>query len=60
MNWRAKVNRRLLVVEGGGERMRVEYPEIGLSVVHARIDAVPDNAIVPDWLKLALSQSSSA
>jgi folate-binding protein YgfZ len=60
MNWRAKVNRRLLVVAGGGERTRIEYPEIGLSVVHARVDAVPDNAIVPDWLKPALAQPSSA
>ena len=51
MNWRQKVNRRLLVVEGdGGERTRVSYPELGLSVVHARADAIPDNAIVPAWL----------
>ena len=61
MNWRQKVNRRLFVTEGGGgERSRVEYPELGLSVVHARVDAVPDNAIVPDWLKPALAQSSTA
>ena len=53
MNWRSKVNRRLFVVEGGGDpaRTRVEYPELGLSVVHARLDAIPDNAIVPDWLQ---------
>src|SRR3954452_12464110 len=45
MNWRQKVNRRLFVVRGGGgERSRIEYPELGLSVVHARVDAVPDNA----------------
>jgi len=56
MNWRSKVNRRLLVVEGGGgDRERVEYVDIGLSVVHARMDAVPDNAIIPDWLKAALA-----
>lgn len=54
MNWRAKVNRRLVVLEGEGERTRVAYPEIGLSVAHARADAIPDNAIVPDWLKAAL------
>jgi folate-binding protein YgfZ len=61
MNWRQKVNRRLFVVEGGGgDRTRVEYPAVGLSVVHARVDAVPDNAIVPDWLKPALAQPSSA
>jgi folate-binding protein YgfZ len=61
MNWRQKVNRRLFVVMGGGgERARIEYPEAGLSVVHARVDAIPDNAIVPDWLKVALAQPSTA
>jgi len=56
MNWRSKVNRRLLVVEGGGgDRSRVEYPDLDLSVVHARVDAIPDNAIIPDWLKPALA-----
>ena len=60
MNWRQKVNRRLFVVMGGGERTRVEYPDIGLSVVHARVDAVPANAIVPDWLRASLAQPSTA
>jgi tRNA-modifying protein YgfZ len=61
MNWRQKVNRRLVVVEGeGGERTRVSYPELNLSVVHARVDAVPPRAILPDWLKHALSQPSTA
>ena len=53
MNWRSKVNRRLFVVEGdGGERVRVAYPELGLAVVHARVEAIPANAIIPDWLDL--------
>jgi folate-binding protein YgfZ len=61
MNWRQKINRRLFVVlGGGGERSRFEYPELNLSVVHARVDAVPDNAIIPDWLKGALAQPSTA
>jgi tRNA-modifying protein YgfZ len=56
MNWRQKVNRRLFVtIGGGGERSRIEYPDVDRSVVHARVDAIPDNAIVPDWLKAALS-----
>ena len=56
MNWRQKVNRRLVVVEGdGGERVRIAYPDIGLAVVHARIDALPDRAIIPPWLKPALA-----
>jgi tRNA-modifying protein YgfZ len=61
MNWRGKVNRRLFVViGGGGERTRVEYPEVDRSVVHARVDSIPDNAIVPDWLRPALAQPSTA
>src|SRR5690349_14715214 len=60
MNWRQKVNRRLFVTLGGAERFQVEYPEIGLSVVHARVDAIPGNAILPDWLKASLAQPSTA
>ena len=61
MNWRQKVGRRLFVTKGpGGERSRVEYPQIGLSVVHARVDAIPDNAIIPGWLRPALAQPRTA
>ena len=61
MNWRQKVNRRLVVVEGsGGDRSRAQYPDLGLSVVHARVDTIPDEAIIPDWLKEALAQPSTA
>lgn len=61
MNWRQKISRRLFVaVGGGGERSRVEYPKLNLSVVHARVDAIPSNAVIPDWLKPALAQPSTA
>jgi hypothetical protein len=30
-----------------------------LSVVHTRVDAIPDNAIIPGWLKPALSAASA-
>ena len=61
MNWRQKVNRRLFVVEGlGGERSCVDYAQVNLSVIHARIDAIPENAIIPEWLKQALAQPSTA
>jgi folate-binding protein YgfZ len=61
MNWRQKINRRLFVVpEGGAERSRAEYPQLGLSVVHRRIDAIPDDAIIPEWLGAALAQPSTA
>lgn len=56
MNWRQKVNRRLVVVEGDdGERARVAYPDLGLAIVHTRADAIPANAIIPAWLEAALS-----
>ncbi len=55
MNWRAKVNRRLVVVETSesGPRTRVAYPELGLAVEHRRIDDLGD-AIFPQWLAPAL------
>ena len=49
MNWRQKVNRRLVVLVGGGNRTRVEYPDIGLSVAHVRVDDLAE-ALLPDWL----------
>ncbi len=55
MNWRSKVNRRLLVVEGDAGRSRIAYPELGLTVVHARVDALPGNAIIPGWLQPSIS-----
>jgi folate-binding protein YgfZ len=61
MNWRARVNRRLVVVETAtpGPRARVHYPELGLAVEHRRIDSL-EGAIVPDWLKASLAQPSTA
>jgi folate-binding protein YgfZ len=56
MNWRQKVNRRLLVVKGdGGERVRIAYPDLGMAIVHARVGEIPENAIMPPWLEPALS-----
>jgi folate-binding protein YgfZ len=51
MNWRQKVNRRLVVVPSGapGPRTRVHYPELGLAVEHRRVDDLGD-AIIPAWL----------
>jgi len=52
MNWRAKVNRRLVVVEtdAPGPRTRIHYPELGLAVEHRRIDDLA-GAIIPPWLE---------
>jgi hypothetical protein len=55
MNWRNKVNRRLVVVptDAPGDRARIHYPDLGLAVEHRRVDDLGD-AIVPDWLQAAL------
>ena len=58
MNWRSKINRRLIVLRGESERTRAVYPELGLSVAHVRIDAMPGTAIIPDWLEPALSATA--
>jgi folate-binding protein YgfZ len=51
MNWRSKVNRRLVVVETDepGPRTRIHYPELGLAVEHRRVDGLA-GAIIPQWL----------
>jgi folate-binding protein YgfZ len=56
MNWRAKVNRRLLVVETAqaGPRTRVAYPDLGLAVEHRRLDDLA-GAIIPAWLQPSIS-----
>ena len=58
MNWRNKVNRRLVVVpaESASDRLRIHYPELGLAVEHRRVDDLGE-AIVPAWLARALSSS---
>jgi tRNA-modifying protein YgfZ len=61
MNWRSKVNRRLVVVptDQEGRRTRVLYEELGLAVDHRRIDDLT-GAIIPEWLQAALAQPSTA
>jgi folate-binding protein YgfZ len=56
MNYRSKVNRRLVVVPAGGpgERTRAFYPDLGLAVEHRRVDDL-GVALIPDWLAAALS-----
>ena len=51
MNYRNKVNRRLVVVptDQPGDRTRIHYPELGLAVEHRRIDDLGD-ALRPNWL----------
>jgi folate-binding protein YgfZ len=56
MNYRSKVNRRLVVVPTteAGERTRIVYPELGLAVEHRRVEDL-GNALIPGWLAAALS-----
>ena len=52
MNWRQKVNRRLIVVplaEANEKRQKVAYPELGLSVEHLRVEDVPADKM-PSWI----------
>ena len=52
MNWRQKVNRRLVVVplsDADEKRQMVAYPALSLSVELRRIDAIPDTAW-RDWM----------
>jgi len=60
MNWRAKVNQRPVVVptREHGPRTRIVYEKLRLAVEHRRVDALA-GAIIPDWLELALSDSTA-
>ena len=55
MNWRQKINRRLVVVPKNepGPRARIHYPDLGLAVEHRRVDDL-GGAIIPAWLGAAL------
>lgn len=57
MNWRQKVNRRLVVValaDSDEKRRKVAYPEFGLAVDHRRAEDI-DLATAPVWLREALA-----
>lgn len=54
MNWRQKINRRLLVVpldRSDEARRKAAYPVLGLAVDHLRVDAI-DPSLLPGWLTL--------
>lgn len=60
MNWRSKVNRRLVVVpigQSNEKRQRVAYPEHGVSVEHWRVEDMA-NLPLPDWQRAAISAAS--
>lgn len=54
MNWRQKVNRRLVVVpldRSEEKRRKAAYPGLGVAVDHLRVDAIPAD-LVPAWMTL--------
>ncbi|WP_411338663.1 folate-binding protein [Sphingopyxis sp. J-6] len=60
MNWRQKVNRRLVVVpigEADEKRQIVAYPELGLSVEHRRVENI-DPSTAPFWMREGLAAGS--
>jgi len=61
MNWRQKVNRRLVVMcsAGPAEDANVYYPDLGLAVLRLPVDRIVASAsrgevIAPDWLSQAI------
>lgn len=55
MNWRQKVNRRLVVVpltDSDEKRRKAAYPDLGLAVDHLRVADI-DPARAPGWMTLA-------
>ena len=59
MNWRQKVNRRLVVepaTDDPGDAARAWYPAIGLAVFQRRAEAI-DPAAAPAWLREAIQAS---
>lgn len=54
MNWRQKVNRRLVVVpidRSEEKRRKVAYPDAGHAVDHLRVADIPAD-LVPQWMRL--------
>ena len=58
MNWRQKVNRRLIVVpldQSDPARQRMAYPALGLAVDHRRTEDIPAT-LAPAWMALNPSE----
>ncbi|WP_283418515.1 folate-binding protein [Sphingopyxis sp. Geo48] len=61
MNWRQRVNRRLVVVpvaEADEKRQVVAWPDLGWSVEHRRVEAIAP-AAAPYWMREALAAAGS-
>lgn len=59
MNWRQKVNRRLVVVpldQSQEKRRKAAYPDLGLAVDHLRVADI-DPSSIPAWMTLTADAS---
>ncbi len=57
MNWRQKVNRRLVVVpleQSDEKRQKAVYPELGLAIDHLRVSDI-DAASLPEWQRAGIA-----
>jgi hypothetical protein len=57
MNWRQKVNRRLVVVpldQSDEKRRKIAYPELALAIDHLRVSDI-DPASAPRWMQSGLT-----
>ena len=62
MNWRQKINRRMVVVPiamADPKRQRIAYPDLALSVEHRRVEDMADLALSA-WLQSALDAPEQA
>jgi folate-binding protein YgfZ len=74
MNWRQKVNRRLIVAEveaDPGEAVRAYYPALGLAVAQVRVEqlragdtvklgTIEGRPLRPEWLVAAIAEEETA
>ena len=61
MNWRSKVNRRLVVVplsQSDEARRQAEYPSLGLAVDHLRVESL-DPSVLPAWQRAGVETAES-
>lgn len=55
MNWRQKINRRLVVVplaQSNPARQRAAWPELGLALDHLRIEDIAED-VRPGWMRIS-------
>ena len=62
MNWRQKINRRLVVVplaDADPKRQRIAYEALGVSVEHRRVEDM-DALALPDWQRAGIERAAEA